>query len=197
MIYNTPDIIPFKIYIKILETDNYRLLVKGKEKVSKKKLKKIWETLQDEDDNEKSSKVINLFYQIGENESKFEAIQDAIRVLRVIKDQEIIDLLKSFKYVKQYGFDLDKEDINEELDRIENESKSIQAIIDNIREKLPKQDKKKSHIDQVILAVFSIAKLGFVNTNKVTKSQFDAALNICNKIIEQSNKNGEKRANKR
>ena len=189
MIYDSLDTIPAKIFFKIVKTGDVNLL--STKKTSKEHLQRVWETLENEDaeKNPQVNKEVDIYKYIESNISKYKAIQHAVYYLRIKEDEELIELLKSYKYKFT-------DDLQSDLDKVEKYSKGILLTIERLRSELPErsnEDAKEVPFDEVVIGYGVISGTGFIDTNKITKNQYDALINIGNQKIKSLTKNGKER----
>lgn len=189
MIYDSLDVIPAKIFFRIVETGNLRLLTDD-ESIPEDELMKIWQRLEEEDaeinPNKEVEKTIDIWKYIEFNLAKLKAIESALFCLRKKVDIELIEMLKDFGY-KFTG------NLQKDLDRVERESQAIMLKVEKLQGQLPEPTKGKNPpFDEVVLSYGAIAEMGFIDTNKITKNQYDALIAIGNKKIKSLEKNGRK-----
>lgn len=179
--YDSIDVIPAKIYFKILETGDISLLSKEEEDAGVLAL--IWELIEAQHEEltqgKEEKKVLDLSKSIESLASRYESIRIAVYYLRREHDQELFDLLVG------KGFNLDG-DIQEALDRVDRESEGIIAKIERLSLKIPKINKEssaKTNFDKVVLSYGAITGLGFVDTNNITITQYYALIETGNEKI--------------
>lgn len=179
--YRSIDEIPAKTYFKIVETGDISLL--SKKKVEQIELLAAWEIIEAEhsglEQGKEDFKALDVPKKIEVLWAKYEAVRLAVHVLRRVDDPEMKDLLRS------KGFNIGK-NLNAELDQIEKESEAIMVKIDALHIKLPKINKEtspKTSFDKVVLSYGAITGLGFINTNKITLTQYYALIETGNEKI--------------
>lgn len=179
MIYKSAEIIPAKLFFKILESGDYSLLSSKK---TDKDLKAIFENIEKEDDNINHNKdmfkVLNLSKRIESFAYTREAVKLSIYHLRKIKDDELIDLLKN------YGYKF-TDDLQADLDVIERESSSFEIRIKTLEDKMPKLKSggEELSFDENVLMYAAFTDLGYIDPNKLPLSQYRALINNGNKKI--------------
>jgi len=140
--------------MEIIENNDITLLCD--EEIAMDELIAIWQKLNEEYqeryNKQGSSKVFIVSKEVEYLEKKHIIILSAVEALRFDKQQNLIDILLEF------GYKLKTETYNEDLDRIERESKGINSKIKNLLSTLPKpaenqNDKSNSIVD--IMAVYS------------------------------------------
>lgn len=187
MIYDTLDIIPLKLFLRIRQTGEIHLL--SNEKTPESDLKEIWEYLKEEydtripDGNEK--KLFDVSVRIETLKAKYNSIKIGISALRFDRDIDLENMIRSYRYK------LTEQNFNQDLDNIDRESESILIKIARLEQKLPTYDKsdKTSTIDRVILGYCAITGLMY-DTNVISPIQFDALKNIAEqkmKALEEVN----------
>lgn len=179
MIYNSIDIIPAKLFFKILETGEIELL--SNEKCDNNRLQELWSELQKQQDqiaiNNETNKVLQISKRIETLSSKYEAVKLAVKYLSLKYDDDLVDVLKGFGY--KFTNDLRKD-----LERIARENKAIELIISRLQKKLPKvEESNKKSLDNVIMTYAIITELGFIDSNKITLTQYYALIEAGNQKI--------------
>ena len=193
MIYNNIDIIPAKIYFKIIEKGNLSLLCSDGEKLSEVELSNIFEKIQSEDDklteSKGKSKELDIYTKIEALATKYKKIKYSIYYLRHLKDEELMELLKKDGYVFT-------EDLEPSLDEIERISESLLVKIDSIKQRLPKKKEesegKETPFDEVVLSYCALLGMGYTDTNILSLAQYRAIIKMGNNKIEALNRNGGK-----
>jgi hypothetical protein len=200
MIYRSVDTIPGKIFFKIIETGDLLLLTDEKEPLEdteKEKfyteLQEIWLKIQEEDDkiasNKESVKVIDISSRLEELTARQAAVGFAVHVLKLNpenKDKELIQLIKDRKY--KFHFENSKnakrveKQYLKDLDRIEKENKSESIRIKSLQDQLPEIEENNENInfDEAVISYGVIVGSGFIDTNKITQSQYRALIKIGN-----------------
>ena len=190
MIYNSFDTIPIKLFYRIEQTNEINLL--SNENTPTKELVVIWELIKEHhqslDPSKASNKIINISKSIESLFVKYEATRLAVFYLKSKKDQDLMDLLKN------YGYKLYLNNFQKNLEVIDRENKSLLIKINQLKNKLPKEKENtnKTTLDEVILSYASLTNSGFIDTNKITGTQYYALINLGNKKI-KSLENGNKR----
>lgn len=195
--------IPARLFFKILESGNFLLLdTKGEletlesdAKANKtEELRLLWNELEMEDHklskNDKTEKILNTSKMIESLKCKQKKIEIAVIHLKIKKDEELIDLLKSD------GFEF-KGDFNEDLARIERLCRDINVQIDKLEKQLPKPtENKEIPFDEIVIGYSMIVEQTF-KPNEITQSEFRALEKHVKSRIEsiekQKAKNGRKR----
>jgi hypothetical protein len=186
MIYNSAEIIPAKLFFKILATEDYTLL--SDKKYSQKELLEAWNIIKEEHDklnpDNNSDKVLNLSKRIESLVSKYESIRLSIYHLRVLEDDELLSVLKNYDY-KFTG------NLQEDLDVAERHSNALIDKIKELEERMPKVNKKGKddlNFDEAVMSYSSFIGSGFIDPNTIKLSQYYALINIGNKKIKSLEK---------
>lgn len=199
MIYKSADTIPAKIFFKINETGDLSIL--SSEEMPVEKLQEIWVNIQEEHDaispNKGGKKVISLYSRIESISAKQTAIGLAVRALKIDaenKDRELIELIQSRGYKFHYINSPDKRKKKQylkDLERIERENETESIRIKSLQDQLPKVDegKEENSFDDTVLSYGAFTGLGFIDTNKITLTQYYALLKNGNEKM-KSLKNG-------
>jgi len=183
-LYDSADVIPAKLYFKIVANIELITLLSSEE-LSEVELVDIWSKIHEDDiessNDEKTSKIVNISKQIENLASKYESIKLAVFFLEklMVEDKELINLLKKHHY-KFTG------DLKKDLEVIKRESQAIELIIKRLQKKLPQQNEEnssKSTLDENILSYGIITGLGFIDTNAITLSQYRALVSTGNQKI--------------
>jgi len=140
MIYKTLRKLPMVTFTEIIESGNITLL--SDEETDINELATIWEQLFEEYQNkynkQNSNKVFNLEREIEYLDKKYLEIKLIIESLKFDTNQKLIDILRDYGYTFRDGF------YNEDLERVERESKGIINKINQLKQGLPKIDESKS-----------------------------------------------------
>jgi len=183
MIYDSFDIIPIKLFFRIEQTGKINLL--STKKNNSKSLKEIWERIKEEHDEIDSKKIdyktLNISKKIESLSVKNRVTNLAVFHLRNKKDDELINLLKDYRY------NIDVDDLMTSLEVVEKENKALIGKINRLNERLPKKEESESKttLDEVILSYASLTNSGFIDTNKITGTQYYALINLGNKKIKE------------
>ena len=171
MIYNSLEILPYKTFFKIVDSQDVSLLKNGAE-AEEKDLKELWESLLKEyneiSPEKEEMNLLRVKRDIEAIECKYKAIQVSLSALDFHYDDELMEILKS------YGYKLTKENYYDDLKRISRESEALLMKSANIKKKLPKVDANSASTKVTIdrLFAFYSSVLGFdfdYNTIPVTK----------------------------
>lgn len=189
MIYKSIDTIPAKVYFKILETLDYSLLCEGGEKLPNEELIKIFESIIENDDtsakDKGKSKELDIYCRIEMLSAKYKKVKFSIYYLKLLKDDDLIEMLKQdgYKFTDDYERD---------LDTIERLVESLLIKIEAVKNRLPKkqenEEKEDVPFDEVVLSYCALLGMGFVDTNKIVLSQYRAIVRMGNNKIEKLNK---------
>lgn len=140
MIYKTLRKLPMVTYIEILESGDITLL--SDEETDVNELVTIWNELSEQYNHkynkQNSNKVFNLEREIEYLDKKYFEIKLIIEALKFDVYPELISILRD------YGYRFRDEFYNEDLERVERESKGIVQKINQLKQGLPKVDESKS-----------------------------------------------------
>lgn len=191
MIYTSADIIPAKLFFRIEATGDISLL--STKKRPKVFLQQIWEDIQEENNrissNKTIGKVLNLSRNIEKLSARLEKVTLACHVLKSVRDKELIEMLKDdgykFTYEKAKTERQSRRMYLSDVARIEKQATSLVIKIDNLKTKLPDQEKEKSTeevtFDETVLGYSTLCGAGFIDTNAITLTQYYALINTGNK----------------
>ena len=172
MIYNSLEIIPYKIFMRIVEDASLIHLLSSNKEEDKELLQKIWNDLFQEyttiSPEKEEMKLLHLKKEIEFLECKHKGIAVALTALDFDYNQELVDILVG------YGYKLSKETYYDDLKRIEREASALEMKAKNIKKRLPKKDANsvstKVSIDRVFAFYSSVLGYDFdYNTVSVTK----------------------------
>lgn len=171
MTYDSLDIIPLKLFLRIRETEQTSLL--SDDPLQFDELEKIWNDLKEKydelfNDND-GKKTLDLMTRIEILNGKYHSIKVALQCLGFGRSLDLENMLRS------YGYKLTESNFLDDLKAIDGFSESLIVKIKRIEQNLPKIDGKvkKSTIDRVISGYCSITGLMY-DSNKITVTQFDA-----------------------
>ena len=153
------DTIKYKVFLKILDSGDYSFFSSNKKKQDK--LKEVWGKLENEFEvlkKDKSKlKLIAINSRIESLLNKFRVINLCCEALRFKYSTEAIEILK------EHYFSIDHNCYSEELNRIENESKSILIQIEKLKSQLPKEvesfNTNQTNLDDIILGYCSFLNI--------------------------------------
>ncbi len=157
----TIDTIPYKLLIKIIETDDTSLL--GVEN-HKKVWRKIYADFKELDPKGVQNKVFETVKQIDVLELKQMILDLSVEALKFDNSEDVIKILKTI------GYGFNKNDYINELKKLSVSAKNLNIKINKYKSKLPKKT-KKTNIDEVIIGYCSILGVTY-DTNKITATQF-------------------------
>lgn len=140
MIYKTLRKLPMVTFTEIIESGDVSLL--SDEETNIEELLKIWNELfeeyQKKYNKQNSSKVFNLEREIEYLDKKHFEIKLIIEALKFDVYPELITILRD------YGYRFRDEFYNEDLERVERESKGIVQKINQLKQGLPKVEESKT-----------------------------------------------------
>lgn len=168
-----------------------------------KDLDTLWEKLENEHEslnqNNKASKIFNLYQKMESLSSKYNAINLGIRVLWKYYDHELADMLNDYGYKFNHSSkSKNSNQYEKDLDKISRESEAILNKISQLKNKLPKkQTSKKTNLDETILNYSAFTGSGFIDTNKITVTQYYALIKIGNEKLKTLETNKPKKNGRR
>lgn len=200
MIYDSLEILPYKIFMRIVENPSLIHLLSTNKDEDFDVLKPIWKSLFDEykeiSPEKEEMKLLNFKKEIEFLECKHKGIAVALTALDFDYNQDLVDILLG------YGYKLSKETYYDDLKRIERESEALLMKAKNIKKRLPKEDANsvstKVTIDRVFAFYSSVLGYDFdYNTVSVTKvlalkDQVDSKLKSIEKERENLKNNHKK-----
>lgn len=172
MIYDSLEILPYKLFMRIVENPALIHLLSTNKDEDVEVLSKTWKSLFEEYKEISSEKeemtLLNLKKEIEYLECKLKGIAVALTALNFDYNQELVDILVG------YGYKLSKETYYDDLKRIERESEALLMKAKNIKKRLPKKDENTASIKVSVDRVFAFytSVLGYdfdYNTVSVTK----------------------------
>lgn len=172
MIYDSLEILPYKIFMRIVEDNSLIHLLSSNKEEDKELLENIWNKLFQEytaiSPEKEEMKLLQLEKEIAFIECKHKGIMVALTALDFDYNQELVDILLG------YGYKLSKETYYDDLKRIEREASALEMKAKNIKKRLPKKDANsvstKVSIDRVFAFYSSVLGYDFdYNTISVTK----------------------------
>ena len=171
MTYDSLEILPYKLFLKISNTGDVSLLTDDKEKILS--ADKIWEKLLEEfnqlDPSNKLKKLVRTLVEIEEYRCQYDGLQIAINSLKFDRN---IDLENA---IREQGFTLTEDNFEDDLLRVEQESQALLMFIDELEATLPTYNgEKATNIDKVILGYGSFTGMQYTDTNSITVTQFYA-----------------------
>ena len=199
MIYDSLDVIPYKLFIKIAETGNVILLDSNQEKTMEE-LIPIWDGLFKEhlqyNNTPESGMVFTLEKEVEVLKTQRKWVLMAIECLAFDWDDELVDLLCEYGYVLRNE---STEIYYSDLERIERESKSILFKLNQLEKQLKKkspsldlQKDKLLHVLDDVMASYSLI-MGFdFDYNSITYTKFYAIQKQVNAKIKPITKANEK-----
>lgn len=174
MIYDSLDIIPYKIFLKIEETSNVALL--SDTEVEVEVLTAIWDRLLEEDEKinktTESKKILNLSKKIDEYITTHKVVVLAVASLRFEYNEDMYTILIE----KGYQLSLaDTESYDSDLARIEREANAYLIKAEYYQKMLPEpkvSEEAKYNIDDVMASYSSILGYSIGKHNEITYSEF-------------------------
>jgi hypothetical protein len=193
MIYDSLDIIPYKLFVRIAETGDISLL--NDDEKDNDVLLKLWEKLYDEhlskNQTSESKKIFKLSKSIDELLALNKVVLMACASLRFEFNQELYDIIIGFGYQLSIT---NTEIYYSDIERIERESNAYVIKAEFYKQMLPDQkenEKSEYGIDDV-MASYSLI-LGFdFDYNLVTYTKYHALQNQVNAKIKSIQKQNTK-----
>jgi len=169
------DTLPIKLLYKVIDTGDTSLL-------NCKNHADVFQNIYDEykklDTSGQASRLMEITSKINALELKQKIVFFSLEALKFNNEPEIITILNNL------GFKFNKEEYFGEIERIENQSKSINVQIETLKDQIPKQS-EKINIDELILSYCIASGLNY-DTNAITVTQFIALQTLVN----EKQKNG-------
>lgn len=142
MIYNSLDSIPIIIFFKIAESGDFSLL--SNEDSDIEKLEEIWLDLIKQHEERQNTKETDKFFkmqlEIAALEVEYEFVSGAIYSLGFEKNDELIEMLKKFRFIVRTD---STENYYNDLEFIQRASKSFELKMNHIKSMMPKADESK------------------------------------------------------
>ncbi len=194
MIYDSPEIIPAKIYLKIIEGAPLTLLSTEPGAIMTD-LVKAWKNIEDtykRNETKDDLKTLDLSKRMERFAARLESVILSIHYLRQFKDDELINNLKNWQFTFNWKKETKYENeaaaeaiYQSDLDRIERESETIKHKIDRIFELMPKIDDDDDAVgltfDENVLIYAAFTDLGYIDPNVLPLTQYDALISAGNK----------------
>lgn len=189
MIYEYLDTIPYKLFEKISETGNVRLLTDD-ESISEESLREIWDNLFqqhiDKNQTPNSKKIFSLSKKIDELLNNYRSVIFACTALEFDYNQEMVDLINN------RGFNFQAKTTEEyysEIARVKRESESYIVKAEYFKQMLPKEPEndareKKHTVDEVMSSYSAILGYNIGKHNEITYTEFFAHERTVNQKIE-------------
>lgn len=195
MIYDSLDIIPYKLFVKIAETGDISLLSDSEKDLDV--LLEVWDKLYDEhlskNQTSESKKIFKLSKSIDELLALNKVVLMACASLRFEFNKELYDIIIGFGYQLSI---IDTETYYSDIERIERESNAYVIKAEFYKQMLPDQKENENEksdygIDDV-MASYSLI-LGFdFDYNLVTYTKYHALQNQVNAKIKSIQKQNTK-----
>ncbi len=146
-IYSSLDIIPYKTFLKISETGNFKLL--SDTETNDQILISIWEKLFKEhmeyESTPDSKKEFRITIDLESLETEYKFVLGACDCLAFAIDDELIEILRG----KRYKLRTDNtENYYSDLEMIKRFAKGLKIKINSLKSQLPKEENEESHIVQ-------------------------------------------------
>jgi len=174
MTYSTLDTIPYKIFYRIVDTGNVKLL--SDTETDEQALQKIWESiynehLERENSTEQGKKVFRIKKEVDSLETQLKVVLFSCQALRFAFDEQLFEIL-----TVEYGFTLrltDSEIYYQDIDRIERESKAFKVKIGVLKKHLPKLEAGQQYtVDDIMASYCSILGFHIGDFNAITYTAY-------------------------
>lgn len=173
MIYKNLDEIPYKTFIKIIETSNVQLL--SNTEFDKDKLNEIWDKIIEEHEskNEEDKAVFDVNKEIEIFLCKHKLVLMCCSILSFDYQED------AFNKVIEIGYQLrtdSTQNYYEDIAQIEREANGYLHMVNRLKEQLPKEEKniEKSSIDDVMSSYSSFLGYSIGKHNEITYNEFYA-----------------------
>ncbi len=216
MIYNSIDTIPMKVYLMVETSGHLQFLVNDQNKedipttqeemdLQESELKLIWEHISAEAEkystNKESKKILNLSTKVEALSARNESVQLAVHYLKTLYDEDLIEMLQGFGYrfkhknMKNETPRAIERQFNRDVEKVEREMIALEIRLEQFRKKLPviDEDQKLTPFDQTVMSYSAFTKLGFIDTNEITFTQYHSLIANGNEMMtamEKNNRNG-------
>jgi len=172
MTYDSLDIIPYKVFVKIAETNNWKLL--SDTITDEKELYDIWMKLYDEHLNQESNsegkRVFRISKEIDSLQVQLKIILMSCEALRFDVYDELVNRLV------KYGYQLrcdNNDNYHNDINQIERESNALKIKMKTLQNLLPKADAdKKYNVDDVMASYCTILGFHIGDFNTITYTAF-------------------------
>lgn len=198
MLYDSLDTLPIKLYYKISDTGNLKLLTD--QEIEEETLNAIWDELVIGFDllnkSNNSKKIFILNKEINSLEAIHKAVLMACESLSFEYDEYLIDI------IKKYGFsfnDNSTEDYHNSIEKVIREAKSLVTKVNMLKNQLPKtEEEDKVSLDEVMASYSSVLGIDFdyniISCTKffALKKQVDIKVKSVEKKLQNLNNNGKR-----
>lgn len=178
MTYDSLDIIPYKLFLKIASTGDFKLL--SDTETNKTVLEEIWQKLfeehQEYESSPESNREFSITMEIECLETEYKFIHGACYCLKFDLDEELLEMIRE----KRYTIRTDStENYYEDIEKVERFSEGLRLKIKTLKDSMPKESEteKSNHekitIDDVMAAYTMITGYDF-DFNNVTYTKFKA-----------------------
>jgi len=191
MIYNSLDTIPHKTFLKIAATGDFSLLSDAEESLTI--LQIIWEKLFQEhlelDSTPESKREFRITLDVESLEMEHKFIVGACDCLEFDIDDELIEILKSKRYVIRTD---NTENYYHDINQVKRFAKGLNIKIKTLKNQLPKEDSEENQplqhekltIDDIMCGYADIMGFDF-DYNTVSYMKFRAIKRQVNKKMKQ------------
>jgi len=188
LIYNSIEILPMRIFLKVTQTGDLNLLGEGDEKQLNDCWGKIIEEFKEIDPDDIFKKQFSKIRHIEHLVCKYNAIKLGLWCLKIRKEESIIKMLSSYGYVIRRD-----DNYLDDITRAERFSIAIKDRIKQLTDELESEKSdEKLNFDKVIVRFNIIMGFKIANANKVTVSEYYAI----KEEVEEKQKQIKKMSNK-
>lgn len=193
MIYNSLDIMPIKLFLKIVETKDLTLLGN----LPNNELDELWQSLYAQylelDSNPTAKRHFRTAVNVDFYLLKYQYILYMCEALAFDWDDEFVNQLKS------YGYKITKENYYKDIERIVREANGLKIKAETLQQQLPKDEENNSkvNIDEVISGYCLILGYDLGDYNLLTVTKFLAIKKTVNAKVDNIKKQEQKNKSKR
>jgi len=168
MIYRDIEYTPYKTLIKVLETNNFRLLTDDPD-VTDEELAGAWDALHKEylalNPSNDTERIVKITREVYYHELKYELVITYCKILAFNYNEVAIADLQEF------GYDVNDENYLERITVVQREAQGLLMKAKNLKKQLPViKDDIKVSLDEVLASYSAILGIDFdYNTVTVTK----------------------------
>lgn len=195
MIHDTAETVPAKVYFKIADGGELKLLSSDGSH-SKEELEAAWKKISDEynaisHESKESAKNLNIYKRLESLVSEYKSVLYYITSARYLRDPEMILQLNEWGYKIEWNEKDSVEDLLSQLDTAENHLEGLMIKIKVERNKLPKP-KSGTHItfEENVLGYAAFTDQGYVDPNTLPLLQYHALVAMGNKKMKHLKDNG-------
>lgn len=177
MIYDSLDTIPYKLFIKIATTNDFKLL--SDTETDFEVLEKVWNKLYDEhlkyDKSKDNKKVFRLSKEIEALKNQQKVVLIAVSCLSFDYNEDLVKILRDYGYTLRND---NTENYYDDLKRISREANGIKFKINVLSKQLPQQEEdskvENEYTVDDIMASYTMIVGYDIDYNTVTYTKFHA-----------------------